>query len=184
VRKFAVSKCGLRKGSIALDAARTAVRLGAQEVYIVYRRTEKEMPARREEIEHAEEEGVKFALLTNPVKFHGDENGNMNSMICIKYELGETDESGRRRPVAIKRSEYEMKIDNVITALGQGPNPLIGTATKRLELNKWGNIVTDEETGETSKPGVFADGDIVTGAATVILAMVQGEKRQRLLMST
>ena len=115
-------------------------------------------------------------MLTSPVEFHGDESGNVTSMTCIKYELSEPDESGRRRPVAIKGSEYEMKIDNVIMALGQGPNPLIGTTTKGLKLNKWENIVADEETGDTSKPGVFAGGDIVIGAATVILAMGAGKK--------
>jgi len=166
-------------GNVAMDAARTAVRLGAEEVYIVYRRTEKEMPARREEIEHAKEEGVKFVLLTSPVEFHGDENGNVTSMTCIKYELSEPDESGRRRPVAIEGSEHEIKVDNVIMALGQGPNPLIAKTTKGLELSKRGNIVADENTCATSKQGVFAGGDIVTGAATVILAMGAGKKAAR-----
>jgi glutamate synthase (NADPH/NADH) small chain len=166
-------------GNVAMDAARTALRLGAKESYIVYRRSEQEMPARHEEIEHAQEEGVKLALLTSPVEFLGDENGNLRGMKCIKYELGEADASGRRRPVAIEGSEYEMKIDNVVLALGQGPNPLVPRTTPGLELTRKGNIVADEETGATSKPGVFAGGDIVTGAATVIMAMGAGKKAAR-----
>lgn len=163
-------------GNVAMDAARTALRLGASEVYIVYRRTEAEMPARREEIEHAKEEGVKFILLASPVEFRGDENGNLTSMICIRYELGEPDESGRRRPVAVKGSEFEMQVDNVVLALGQGPNPLVPRTTPGLALTPKGNIVADEKTGATSKPGVFAGGDIVTGAATVIEAMGAGKR--------
>ncbi|MBM7855960.1 glutamate synthase (NADPH/NADH) small chain [Desulfohalotomaculum tongense] len=166
-------------GNVAMDAARTALRLGAKESYIVYRRSEKEMPARREEIEHAAEEGVKFALLTSPVEFHGDENGSLTAMTCIKYELGEPDASGRRRPVPVEGSEYEMKVDNVVLALGQGPNPLVPATTAGLELTKRGNIAADEETGATSKAGVFAGGDIVTGAATVIMAMGAGKKAAR-----
>lgn len=166
-------------GNVAMDAARTALRLGAKESYIVYRRSEKEMPARHEEIEHAQEEGVKFLLLTSPVEFLGDEQGNLTSMKCIKYALGEPDASGRCRPVAIAGSEYEMKIDNVVLALGQGPNPLVPRTTPGLELTKWGNIVADEVTGATSKPGVYAGGDIVTGAATVIMAMGAGKRAAR-----
>ncbi|MFZ5943398.1 MAG: NADPH-dependent glutamate synthase [Bacillota bacterium] len=166
-------------GNVAMDAARTALRLGAKESYIVYRRSQEEMPARHEEIEHAEEEGVKFLLLTSPVGFNGDEKGTIKSMTCIKYELGEPDASGRRKPVPIKGSEYEMEIDNVVMAIGQGPNPLVPSSTPGLELTKWGNIVANEETGQTSKKGVFAGGDIVTGAATVILAMGAGKKAAR-----
>ncbi|MBO8138012.1 MAG: NADPH-dependent glutamate synthase [Desulfotomaculum sp.] len=166
-------------GNVAMDAARTALRLGAEESIIVYRRTEKEMPARREEIEHAREEGVKFELLTSPVEFHGDEHGNLTSMTCIKFQLGEPDASGRRRPVPVEGSEFEMKVDNVVLALGQGPNPLVPRTTKGLEITKKGNIVAEEETGATSKPGVFAGGDIVTGAATVIMAMGAGKKAAR-----
>ncbi|MEG6615514.1 NADPH-dependent glutamate synthase [Peptococcaceae bacterium 1198_IL3148] len=166
-------------GNVAMDAARTALRLGAKESYIVYRRSEKEMPARHEEIEHAQEEGVKFALLTSPVEFLGDENGNLKAMKCVKYQLGEPDASGRCRPVPIAGSEYEMAVDNVVLALGQGPNPLVPRTTPGLELTKKGNIVANEETGETSKPGVFAGGDIVTGAATVIKAMGAGKKAAR-----
>lgn len=163
-------------GNVAMDSARTALRLGAKESYIVYRRSEKEMPARREEIEHAREEGIKFKLLTSPVEFLGDDCGNITSMKCIKYQLGEPDDSGRCRPIPIEGSEYEMKIDNVVLALGQGPNPLVPRTTSGLELTKRGNIVADEITGATSKPGVFAGGDIVTGAATVIMAMGAGKK--------
>ncbi len=163
-------------GNVAMDAARTALRLGAQEVYIVYRRSENEMPARKEEIEHAVEEGVQLRLLTSPVEIIGDANGRVKAMICQKYELGEPDESGRRSPVAILGSEYEMEMDTVIMALGQGPNPLVSQTTPDLQTSKRGNIVADEATGQTSKPGVFAGGDIVTGAATVIKAMGAGKK--------
>ncbi|KJS84896.1 MAG: dihydropyrimidine dehydrogenase [Peptococcaceae bacterium BICA1-8] len=163
-------------GNVAMDSARTALRLGAEESYIVYRRSESEMPARHEEIEHAEEEGVKFLLLTSPVEFKGNANGNLESMVCIRYELGEPDASGRRKPIAIPGSEFEMEIDNVVMAIGQGPNPLVPTSTPGLKLTKWGNIVADEETGQTAQDGVFAGGDIVTGAATVILAMGAGKK--------
>ncbi|HEX3012190.1 MAG TPA: FAD-dependent oxidoreductase, partial [Syntrophomonadaceae bacterium] len=163
-------------GNVAMDAARTALRLGAKEVYIVYRRSESEMPARKEEIEHAVEEGVQLRLLTSPVEIIGDENGRVKAMICQKFELGEPDESGRRRPVAIPGSEYEMEMDTVIMALGQGPNPLVSQTTPDLDINKRGNIIADEATGQTSKPGVFAGGDIVTGAATVIKAMGAGKK--------
>ncbi len=166
-------------GNVAMDAARTALRLGAKESYIVYRRSEAEMPARREEIEHAREEGVKFILLTSPVEFLGDESGKVTGMKCIKFELGEPDASGRRRPIPIEGSEFEMPIDNVVLALGQGPNPLVPRTTPGLEITRKGNIVADEETCATSKPGVFAGGDIVTGAATVIQAMGAGKRAAR-----
>lgn len=166
-------------GNVAMDAARTALRLGAKETYIVYRRSEEEMPARREEIEHAKEEGIEFVLLSSPVEFRGDENGNLTSMICVRYELGEPDASGRRRPVPVKGSEFEMRVDTVVLALGQGPNPLVPRTTPDLQLTPKGNIVADEETGATSKPAVFAGGDIVTGAATVIKAMGAGKKAAR-----
>ena len=166
-------------GNVDMDSARTALRLGALESYIVYRRSEQEMPARKDEIEHAREEGVQFKLLTSPVEIRGDENGWVRSMICQRFELGEPDESGRRRPVAIPGSEYEMEVDTVIMAIGQGPNPLIGQTTPDLQLNRHGNIVADANTGQTSKPGVFAGGDIVTGAATVIQAMGAGKKAAR-----
>ncbi|MGB4070146.1 MAG: NADPH-dependent glutamate synthase [bacterium] len=166
-------------GNVAMDAARCALRLGAEETYIVYRRSEKEMPARLEEIEHAREEGVKFILLTSPVEFHGDENYNLTAMTCIKYELGEPDSSGRRRPIPVAGSEFKMEVDNAVLALGQGPNPLVPATTPGLEVSKKGTIVVDEETGATSIPGVFAGGDIVTGAATVIEAMGAGKRAAR-----
>jgi len=166
-------------GNVAMDSARTALRLGATESTIVYRRSEKEMPARSEEIEHAVEEGVQFALLTSPVEIIGDENGRVKAMVCQEYELGEPDNSGRRRPVPIADSEYIMEIDTVIMAIGQGPNPLIAQTTPDLQINKNGNIIADESTGQTNKPGLFAGGDIVTGAATVILAMGAGKKAAR-----
>ena len=147
--------------------------------YIVYRRSAEEMPARHEEVEHAEEEGVQFKLLTSPVAYKGDENGNLISMTLQKFELGEPDASGRRRPVAIPDSEYEMEIDTVIVAIGQGPNPLVPRTTPGLVLTKWGNIQADEETGQTSRENIFAGGDIVTGAATVILAMGAGKRAAR-----
>jgi glutamate synthase (NADPH/NADH) small chain len=166
----------LGAGNVAMDSARTALRLGAEEVYIVYRRSRTEMPARHEEVEHAEEEGVQLMLLTNPTRISGDERSWVHSMTCLRHELGEPDESGRRSPVAIPGSEFELAVDTVIVAIGQGPNPLVTKSTPGLELNKRGNIVVDPETMETSKPGVFAGGDIVTGAATVILAMGAGKK--------
>lgn len=162
-------------GNVAMDAARTAYRLGAKDVYIVYRRSMNELPARAEEVHHAEEEGIQFKILTNPVAINGDENGNVKSMTCLKYELGEPDASGRRRPVAIEGSEFELPVQTVVVSIGQGPNPLVTTTTPGLELNKWGNIVADETTMATSIPGVYAGGDIVTGAATVILAMGAGK---------
>lgn len=166
----------LGAGNVAMDSARTALRLGAEEVYVVYRRSRAEMPARHEELEHAEEEGVKFQLLTNPVSIEGDEKSAVRALTCLRYELGEPDASGRRSPIAIKGSEFELPVDTVVVAIGQGPNPLVTKSTEGLELNKRGNIVANEETMETSIPGVFAGGDIVTGAATVILAMGAGKK--------
>lgn len=163
-------------GNVAMDAARTALRLGAEESMIVYRRSREQMPARAEEIEHAEEEGIKLNLLNNPTKIIGDEAGDVMGMECVKMELGEVDESGRRRPIPIKGSEYVLDVDTVIIAIGQGPNPILLNDTKDLETNKWGTIAVDEDTGQTSKEGVFAGGDIVTGAATVIKAMGAGKK--------
>ncbi|SMB98570.1 sulfide dehydrogenase (flavoprotein) subunit SudA [Thermanaeromonas toyohensis ToBE] len=166
-------------GNVAMDAARTALRLGAKKSMIVYRRSAEEMPARKEEVENAEEEGVEFHFLTSPVEIHGDEAGWVKGMTCIRYELGEPDASGRRRPVPIPGSEYYMEVDTVVIAIGQGPNPLVLRTTPGLELTKKGTIAADEETGATSRPGVFAGGDIVTGAATVILAMGAGKKAAR-----
>lgn len=160
-------------GNVAMDAARTALRLGA-DVTIVYRRTEKELPARVEEVHHAKEEGVKFEFLTNPVEILGNENGWVRGIRCIRMELGEPDASGRRRPIPIEGSEFEFEADTVIMALGTSPNPLIASTTKGLEVNKKGCIVVDEN-GQTTREGVFAGGDAVTGAATVILAMGAGK---------
>ena len=161
-------------GNVAMDAARTALRLGAEESYIVYRRSKEEIPARAEELEHAIEEGVQLKLLSSPIKYIGDENDVVTGMVLQKYELGEPDESGRRRPVAIEGETEEMAIDTVIVAIGQGPNPILTNSTEGLELNKRGNIVADEKC-QTSLPYVFAGGDIVTGAATVIKAMGAGK---------
>ena len=161
-------------GNVAMDAARTALRLGA-DVHIVYRRSEAELPARVEEVHHAKEEGVIFDLLTNPKKINVDENGNIKSVTVIKMELGEPDASGRRRPVEIPGSEYDIEVDTVIMALGTSPNPLISSTTKGLETNRRKCIVADDDNGQTSKEGVFAGGDAVTGAATVILAMGAGK---------
>ena len=160
-------------GNVAMDAARTAKRLGA-DVTVVYRRTEKELPARREEVEHAMEEGIEFKFLTNPVKIEG-EDGWVKSILCQQMELSEPDESGRARPVPIEGSEYEIDADCVIMSIGTSPNPLIKSTTKGLEVNKRGGIIVNEETGATSKEGVYAGGDAVTGAATVILAMGAGK---------
>ncbi len=162
-------------GNVAMDAARTALRLGA-EVHIVYRRSESELPARAEEVHHAKEEGIIFDLLTNPVEVIGDEKGWVKGMKCVRMELGEPDASGRRRPVEIPGSEFEMEIDTMIMSLGTSPNPLISSTTKGLEINKRKCIVAEEETGLTSREGVYAGGDAVTGAATVILAMGAGKK--------
>ena len=161
-------------GNVAMDAARTALRLGA-ETHIVYRRSEKELPARAEEVEHAKQEGIVFNLLTNPVEIHADEKGWVRSITCIRMGLGEPDESGRRRPVEIPGSEFEIECDCVIMSLGTSPNPLISSTTKGLEINRRKCIVANEENGQTSKEGVFAGGDAVTGAATVILAMGAGK---------
>jgi glutamate synthase (NADPH) small chain len=160
-------------GNVAMDAARTALRLGAEEVHLVYRRTEKEMPARVEEVHHAKEEGVIFHILENAKRILGDDYGLVTGIECLKYELGEPDDSGRRRPVEIKGSEFLMPCDTVIVAIGNESNPLIKQTTPELNTNKWGNIIVDE-TGKTSITGVYAGGDIVLGAATVILAMGQG----------
>ena len=160
-------------GNVAMDSARTAVRLGAEKVYLVYRRSEKEMPARVEEVHHAKEEGIDFRILQSPRRFLGNEEGYVTGMECLKYELGEPDDSGRRRPVPIEGSEFTIDVDTVIVAIGNGANPLIGQTTPGLELSKWGNIVVDEKC-KTSLEGVYAGGDIVLGAATVILAMGQG----------
>ncbi len=164
--------CVVGGGNVAMDAARTALRLGA-EVHIVYRRTEAELPARREEVHHAIEEGIIFDMLTNPVEVIGDEKGWVKALKCIRMELGEPDDSGRRRPVAVAGSEFEIPTETVIMALGTSPNPLISKTTKGLDTNRWGCLVADES-GATTRPGVFAGGDAVTGAATVILAMGAG----------
>lgn len=161
-------------GNVAMDAARTALRLGA-EVHIVYRRSEEELPARVEEVHHAKEEGVIFDLLTNPKEILVDENGHASGMKVVKMELGEPDESGRRRPVEVAGSEYVLDVDTIIMSLGTSPNPLISSTTDGLDTNKWGCIVAKEENGETTKKGVYAGGDAVTGAATVILAMGAGK---------
>ncbi|MDO5344880.1 MAG: NADPH-dependent glutamate synthase [Lachnospiraceae bacterium] len=162
-------------GNVAMDAARTALRLGA-EVHIVYRRSEAELPARKEEVHHAKEEGIIFDLLTNPKEILVDENGFVKGMTCVKMELGEPDASGRRRPVEIPGSEFDLELDTVIMSLGTSPNPLISSTTYGLDTNKRKCIIADEETGATSKEGVYAGGDAVTGAATVILAMGAGKK--------
>ncbi len=161
-------------GNVAMDAARTAKRLGAEEVYIVYRRSEEELPARAEEVHHAKEEGIIFKLLNNPVEILGDDKGWVTGMKCIKMELGEPDDSGRRRPVAIPDSEFVLDVDAVIMSIGTSPNPLIRSTTPGLDTNKWGCLVADEN-GLTSREGVYAGGDAVTGAATVILAMGAGK---------
>jgi len=164
----------LGAGNVAMDSARTALRLGAETSMIVYRRSRQEVPARAEEVHHAEEEGVEFHFLTSPVKFNGNEKGRLASMTGLKMELGEPDDSGRRRPVPIKGSEFDLECDLAIIAVGAGPNPLLTRSTEGLDLNKWGYIIADSETGKTSRKGVWAGGDIVTGSATVILAMGAG----------
>ncbi len=161
-------------GNVAMDAARTAKRLGAKEVYIVYRRGEDELPARKEEIHHAKEEGIIFKLLNNPIAIHG-KDGWVSSMECVEMTLGEPDNSGRRRPVEKEGSEFILEVGTVIEAIGQSPNPLIRQTTPGLETQKWGGIIVEEDTMKTSKDGVYAGGDVVTGAATVILAMGAGK---------
>ena len=162
-------------GNVAMDAARSALRLGAEEVYIIYRRSRNEIPARAEEVEHAEEEGIIFKFLTNPVEILSDENKFVGGIKCVEMELGEPDASGRRRPVVKEGSEFEIPVDCVIMALGTSPNPLIKNTTKGLDTQKWGGIIVEEETGLTSREGIYAGGDAVTGAATVILAMGAGK---------
>ncbi len=161
-------------GNVAMDAARSALRMGAEHVYIVYRRSEAEMPARREEVHHAKQEGVEFLNLNNPVKLIGDETGRVRAMVCQKMELGEPDESGRRSPVAVEGSDYELEVDTVIMSIGTSPNPLIRTTTQGLEANRRGCLIVNEDM-LTTKTGVYAGGDAVTGAATVILAMGAGK---------
>jgi glutamate synthase (NADPH/NADH) small chain len=162
-------------GNVAMDAARCAKRLGAEDVYIVYRRSEAEMPARNEEIEHAKEEGIIFHLLINPTEILGTDDGYVSGMRLLKMELGEPDASGRRRPVPIEGSEFDIELDAVVVAIGQSPNPLLREVTPDLKTQSWGGIIVDEETGATSIPGVYAGGDAVSGAATVILAMGAGK---------
>ncbi len=171
-RKVAV----LGGGNVAMDAARMALRIGAEEVHLVYRRTEVEMPARVEEVAHAKEEGVEFHLLQNAKRILGDEYGRVKAIECVRYELGEPDESGRRRPVEVKGSEFVMDVDTVIVAIGNEPNPLIRQTTEGLQTSRWGTILADEATGQTSLERVYAGGDIVLGAATVILAMGEGRR--------
>ena len=162
-------------GNVAMDSVRTALRLGAENAYIVYRRTRDEMPARAEEVHHAEQEGVQFRFLSNPLRYVGDDDGWVRQMVCQRMELGEPDDSGRRRPVPTDE-EFTLDVDIVVVAIGTSANPLVASTTDGLDTNRWGYIVADEETGRTTRPGVFAGGDIVTGAATVILAMGAGRK--------
>ena len=161
-------------GNVAMDAARNALRLGAKEVYLIYRRSRDEMPARLEEVHHAEEEGIIFKFLTNPTRYVGDAEGRVIGLECLDMQLGEPDASGRRRPMAVKGSEHVLTVDTVVMAIGNGPNPLIARSTPDIETRKSGNIVARDGTGRTNSKGVFAGGDIVTGAATVILAMGAG----------
>ena len=163
-------------GNVAMDAARTAMRLGAEEVTIVYRRGMEELPARAEEVHHAQEEGIIFKTLNNPVKINGDDEGRVKSITCIEMELGEPDESGRRRPIPIENSEFDIDVDTVIMSIGTSPNPLLRSTTEGLEVNKWGCLVVNEDTLETTRDNVYAGGDAVTGAATVILAMGAGKQ--------
>jgi len=165
--------------NVAMDCARTALRLGADKVHVVYRRSKTEMPARIEEIHHAEEEDIIFEFLTLPVKYMGDENGWIKEMECLRMQLGEPDASGRRRPVPIEGSNYISSVDTVVCAIGQGPNPLIPQTTPDLKIGKWGNIEVDPKTGKTSKKGCWAGGDVVRGGATVILAMGDGRVAAR-----
>lgn len=162
-------------GNVAMDAARSAKRLGAEEVYIVYRRGMEELPARKEEVEHAEEEGIIFKTLHNPVEILGDEDGMVSGMKCVQMELGEPDESGRRRPIVKEGSEFVLDVDSVIMSIGTSPNPLIRSTTPGLDANNHGCLITKDEKGETTREGVYAGGDAVTGAATVILAMGAGK---------
>ncbi|MCP4694279.1 MAG: FAD-dependent oxidoreductase, partial [Desulfobacterales bacterium] len=166
----------LGAGNVAMDSARTAMRLGAEKVRIVYRRSRDEMPARAAEIHHAEEEGIEFFLLTTPTEFLADDKGRLTGMTCLQMELGEPDDSGRRRPIPVEGSEFHMDCDLVVVAGGSGANPLLTQTTKDMELNAWGYIKADPDTGKTTKKGVWAGGDIVTGAATVILAMGAGRE--------
>ena len=163
-------------GNVAMDASRMALRLGAEKVYLIYRRSLEEMPARKEEIHHAMQEGVEFLMLQNAKRILGDEKGGVVGIECLKYELGEPDASGRRSPVAISGSEFTLDVDTVVVAVGNASNPLIPATTEGLEINKRGNIVVNPETNMTSIPGIFAGGDIVLGAATVILAMGEGRR--------
>jgi len=163
-------------GNVAMDAARTALRLGADEVYILYRRTETEMPARAEEAHHAKEEGVRFNFLTAPLEFIGNEAGWVQAVRCNRMRLGEPDASGRRRPIPVEGDNFDVQIDTAIVAIGNSSNPLVPSTTSELKVNRWGNIVADQETGKTSRDHIWAGGDIVTGAATVILAMGAGRK--------
>ena len=172
--KVADTVCVVGAGNVAMDAARTAKRLGAKNVYIVYRRSDAEIPARAEEVHHAKEEGIIFKLLTNPVAVHGD-NGSVKSLECVEMELGEPDASGRRRPIAKEGTNFTIDCGTVVIAIGQSPNPLIRQTTPGLDCQKWGGIIVEEETNHTSKEGVWAGGDVVTGAATVILAMGAGK---------
>ena len=162
-------------GNVAMDAARSAMRLGAEEVYIVYRRGMEELPARKEEVEHAVEEGIIFKTLHNPVEILGDENGMVCGMKCVEMELGEPDESGRRRPIVKEGSEFVLDVDSVIMSIGTSPNPLIRSTTPGLDANNHGCLITKDDRGETTREGVYAGGDAVTGAATVILAMGAGK---------
>jgi glutamate synthase (NADPH/NADH) small chain len=171
--------CVLGGGNVAMDAARTALRLGAEKVSVVYRRSRTEMPARIEEIHHAEQEGIEFQFLTNPTKLIGNDNGWVRAMECLRYELGEPDASGRRKPVPLPGTEFEIECDTVIVSIGNGANPLLPASTPGLKTNRWGNITADSETGKTSYRGVWAGGDIVIGAATVILAMGAGRQAAR-----
>lgn len=166
-------------GNVAMDSARSALRLGAEEVWIVYRRSREELPARHEEVKNAEEEGIKFMFLTNPVRFLGDESGWVTGVECIKMRLGEPDESGRRRPLPIEGSEFIMDIDTAVIAIGQTPNPIIQRTTEGLETTRYGTIVAKDETGQTTREGVYAGGDVVSGAATVISAMGAGKRAAR-----
>ena len=162
-------------GNVAMDAARCAKRLGAEEVSIVYRRSEAELPARKEEVEHAKEEEIQFKLLNNPIRVLGDDKGNVCGVECLRMELGEPDASGRCRPIEVEGSEFVIECDCVIISIGTSPNPLIKSTTEGLATEKWGGIIADDKTGQTSREGVFAGGDAVTGAATVILAMGAGK---------